>query len=115
MDQLEQVAKLVEMLNLIRFRPSLYMRDIHRIDEFLDGFRGAALTLGLFIKPEIIWETQALFGWMEKTRLTKREIQEAFPNHTMPQIAQLLLEIEVNIWLRNFDLPQDVIENVRPR
>ncbi len=115
MDQLEQAAKIVEMLNLIRLHPSLHMRDINGIDEFLDGFRAATLTLGLFIKPEIIWEIQMLYGWVNKTRVNQRDVQETFPNHTMPQITQLLLEIETNIWLRNFDLPQDIIKNVRLR
>ncbi len=99
-------SQVIELLTRVSEKPTLYMRSLNGIDEFLDGVRTASLFFGGPVRDvEIYQEILEERGWDPYLGLSREELQKSkvrnnqfFENDL--EIAQELLNIEIETWKR---------------
>ena len=99
-------SQVIELLTRVYEKPTLYMRTLSGIDEFLDGVRTACLFFGGPVRDvEIYQEILQERGWdpylgvsREELQKSQRENRSLFGNDL--EIAQELLNIEIETWRR---------------
>lgn len=93
--------RVIELLTRVYERPSLYMRDLSGIDEFLDGVRISCLFLGGLARDvEIYQEILQEQGWDPYLGLSQKELSNAQNERSDLEIAQELLKVEIETWKR---------------
>ena len=99
-------SQVIELLTRVYEKPTLYMRTLSGIDEFLDGVRTACLFFGGPVRDvEIYQEILQERGWDPYLGVSREELQKSqkenrhfFENDL--EIAQELLNIEIETWKR---------------
>ena len=106
-------SQVIELLTRVYEKPTLYMRTLNGIDEFLDGVRTASLFFGGPVRDvEIYQEILQERGWDPYLGVSREELQknkagnQKFPTGRLRtfendlEIAQELLNIEIETWKR---------------